>query len=291
MMLSAYPIIDAHQHFWDPATGDYPWMTGDAMAPLRQVFTPQDLFSKMEAEGVSACITVQCRHDMEETFEFLRFAAVEPRIAGVVGWVDLTSLHVVRDLAKLKAAPGGNRLVGIRHIAHDEADAGWLARPDVVHGIAAVFDADLSFDLLVRARELPAAIALVSQLPTGRFILDHMAKPVIQAQVEQNWANGISQLASKGNVWCKLSGLVTEVAATSFNASDFQPFVRHVLEQFGARRILYGSDWPVCLLRVEYAAVKAIAEDAISHLTLSERAGVMGLNAIDAYALNISSSA
>lgn len=280
-------IIDAHQHFWDPEAGEYAWMSGDDMAPLRRVFGPADLFEVMAHQGVGACITVQCRHDLDETFEFLRQAQADPRIVGVVGWVDLTSSDVSRDLARLQASPGGGRLIGIRHLTHNESDADWLTRPDVMRGIAAVFAAGLAFDLLVRTRELAAAITLVSNFPQGRFILDHMAKPAIGSQVDSSWAEGIKKIASYPQVWCKLSGLVTEVVTSTRTSATFLPYIAHVLSHFGASRVIYGSDWPVCLLRASYADVLGVAKQAIAQLTnsKSDRAAIFGLNAVAAYAL------
>jgi len=239
----------------------------------------------MQAQGIDACITVQCRRDTDETMEFLQFAAQNAQIAGVVGWIDLTSEHAAADISSLKAAPGGSKLVRIRHIEFEDPD--WLLRPEVLRGIAAVVHSGLTFDLLVRTRELPAAAALVARFPSGRFVLDHMAKPAIRQEVDEDWAEGIAKLASHANVWCKLSGLVTETATEKWSPDDFLPFIDHTFACFGAKRMLFGSDWPVCLLRADYAQVQAVAGNGISGLTKQEQYGVMGLNALAAYAIDL----
>mgnify|MGYP006275012711 CR=1 FL=1 len=277
--------IDAHQHFWDPSRASYPWMEAPALAPIRRPFAPADLRPLLDAEGIEGCVFVQCRHDEEETAEQLAATLANPWIAGVVGWVDLEAPDVDARIARLRALPGGARLVGIRHIVHDEPDAGWLARPAVIGGLRRVAAAGLAYDLLVRARELPAAIAAVRAVPECRFVLDHAAKPPIARGWDPEWAERVATLARAPNVACKLSGLVTEASWASWTQGDLAPACRHVIDAFGPARLIYGSDWPVCLLAAPYARVKEAFERAIAGVSADERAAMLGGNAIAAYRL------
>ena len=206
-------------------------------------------------------------------------------MVGVVGWVDLTDPAVADRLAELQAGPAGNRLVGIRHPAHDEPDPAWLARPDVGRGIAAVGAAGLAYDLLVRARELPAALTVVQARPEVPFVVDHLAKPEIATGGWEPWASRLRAIAANDNVSCKLSGLVTEATWDDWTVDQFRPYADLVLEAFGPDRILFGSDWPVCLLAASYQRVAAAAQDLIATLSPHERAAVLGGTAGRVYAL------
>lgn len=269
------PVIDAHHHFWDPGRADYPWMAAPDFAPLRRPFGPADLAPLLAAHGVDATIVVQCRSSVAETEEMLAAAAAHPFIAGVVGWVDLTASDVGATLDRLKAPA----LVGIRHQVHNEVDADWLSRPDVRRGLGAVFARDLAFDLLVRTRELPAAIAAARALPQGRFILDHLAKPPIATGFDTVWAERLAGLAACPNVWCKISGLVTEADWQDWDIDRLRPVVEHAATVFGPKRLIFGSDWPVCLLAAEYGAVKQVADALLPP-------AAFGANAIAAYRLS-----
>ncbi|MCZ8036364.1 MAG: amidohydrolase family protein [Novosphingobium sp.] len=280
-------VIDAHQHFWDPTRASYPWMEATELAPIRRTFTPTDLRPLLDAAGIDGCLFVQCRHDEAETEEQLAATLTDPWILGVVGWVDLEAVDVTERIARLRSMPGGNRLVGIRHIVHDELDAAWLERPAVIRGLRAVAAAGLTYDLLVRARELPAAIAAVRAVPEGRFVLDHAAKPPIARGWDPAWAALITELANEPNVFCKLSGLVTEAHWTSWRFADLESACRLAIEAFGSARLLYGSDWPVCLLAAPYEVVKATFDRAVTGLSQTERAAVLGGNAIAAYKLDV----
>ena len=194
---------------------------------------------------------------------------------GMIGeMLQRTAADVGARLDRLMAP----KLVGIRHQVHDEADPAWLSRPDVRRGLAAVFARDLAFDLLVRTRELPAAIAAAQALPQGRFILDHAAKPPIAAGFDDTWAERLAALADCPNVWCKISGLVTEADWHDCDVDRLRPFVDHAVRMFGPRRLIFGSDWPVCLLAAEYGAVKAAAEVLLPR-------DAFGANAVAAYRL------
>jgi L-fuconolactonase len=276
--------VDAHHHLWDPATADYPWLTDD-LAVIRRRFTPDDLAPELAAGGVEATVLVQTRSSHDETAGFLALAAKTPFIRGVVGWVELTGPTVPEEIAALRAGPGGDRLVGIRHQVHDEPDAEWLLREEVVRGIRAVGAAGLAYDLLLRPRELPAALELARRLPDVRFVIDHLAKPPIAAGALEPWRARIAAFAGLEHVACKVSGLVTEADWSSWTPADLQPFVDHAIDVFGPGRLLFGSDWPVCLLAATYADVLGAARTTLDGLSDSEQAAVMGANALRIYGL------
>ena len=277
------PVIDAHHHFWEPARFDYPWMQGPAMAPLRRPFGPADLAPLIAANGIDATIVVQCCSSVEETESLLDIAEQTPFVVGVVGWVDLTDRAVEATLDRLASRP---KLVGIRHQVHDEADPGWLLRPDVQRGLTAVFRHGLAYDLLVRTRELGPAIDVARLFPQGRFVLDHAAKPDIASGVAEAWQTGIARLAMQPNVWCKLSGLVTEADWRAWTADALLPAVRHVWNAFGEDRLIFGSDWPICLLAADYARVKRAAATCLRALGAND-SRIWGANAIAAYRLKL----
>ncbi len=212
-------------------------------------------------------------------------------IAGVVGWVDLTESGVAAQIAALRSVPGGEKLVGIRHQVHDEADPEWLMRADVAAGLEAVSREGLVYDLLVRARELPAAFHVVCAFPELRFVIDHLAKPPVGTGEEcQAWFRWMSRLADLANVSVKVSGLVTEADWTGWKPSDFQPYVQAAIELFGAERLLFGSDWPVSLLAAQYQQVLDLADELLASLSDAERRLVFGENALRVYGLGQASS-
>lgn len=280
-------IIDAHQHFWDPARADYPWMAADELAPIRRAFGPADLAPLLKANGVDASIVVQCRSSLEETEEFLAIAHATPSVIGVVGWADLTDGALSDTLARLRGLPGGDKLVGIRHQVHDEADPDWLLREDVQRGLTAVFAHDLTYDFLVRTRELPAAIATAQAFPQARFVLDHAAKPPIADGGSAEWSGHIEALGTCGNVWCKISGLATEAVWNDWDAERLFPFVAHAASCFGEDRLIFGSDWPVCLLAGSYGEIKNALEACLVKLGPQVRDKAFGVNAARAYRLTV----
>jgi L-fuconolactonase len=276
--------VDSHHHFWDPARAEYPWMTAE-LAPIRRAFGPGDLRPLLAAAGIERSILIQTRSSLDETAEFLHIAHAERFVAGVVGWVDLTSPDVADQIARLKGLPGGNKLVAVRHQVHDEPDPDWLGRTDVRRGLRAVADADLAYDLLVRARELPAALDVARSLSDARFVLDHIAKPPIAAARLEPWTGRLRPFAELQNVSCKVSGMVTEADWATWKTADLQPYVDVVLDTFGTGRILFGSDWPVCLLAATYDRVVVTARELLAGLSGPERAGAFGDNAVEVYRL------
>ena len=284
----ALTIVDAHHHFWDPARADYPWLT-DELATIRRAFGPEDLAPLLAANGIDGTVLVQTRSSLEETREFLATAASTPFVRGVVGWVDLADPAVEDTIAELRDGPGGDRLVGIRHQVHDEEDPEWLLRDEVRRGIQAVGRAGLVYDLLVRARELPAAREVVSSSPDVRFVVDHFAKPPIRDGALRPWADEVDGFASRPNAWWKLSGLVTEAEWTAWRPSDLRPFVEHILTNIGPDRVIFGSDWPVCLLAAGYDRVVDTARMLLVDFGASaaELEAVFGGNAVAAYRLAI----
>ena len=274
-------IVDAHHHFLDPARADYPWLT-DELAAIRRAFGPDDLAPLLDAAGIDATVLVQ---------EFLAIADGSPFVRGVVGWVDLRDAGVDETIAGLRRGPGGDRLVAVRHQVHDEPDPDWLGRDDVRRGIAAMGRAGLAYDLLVRARELPAARRLVAALPDVRFVIDHLAKPAIRNGSDPGWSAAVGGFRDVPNVWWKLSGLVTEADWQDWRPADLQPFADRVLQVAGPDRLLFGSDWPVCLLAAPYDVVVATARTLIESLSPAERAAVLGETAVAVYGLGVDPSA
>jgi L-fuconolactonase len=278
-------IIDAHQHFWDPGRAEYPWLT-DEWAPIRRRFGPEDLRPLLAQCGVDRTVLVQTRSSLEETREFLDVAARTPFIAGVVGWVDLTEDRVVERIAELKAEAGGEKLVGIRHQVHDEEDPAWLLRADVQRGMTDVGQTGLAFDFLVRPRELPAAHETVCRHPEMRFVIDHLAKPPIRQGREPTWDAWMPRITGLPNVYCKLSGLVTEADWGGWTAEHLRPYVERVLAWIGADRLVFGSDWPICLVAASYARVFEVTQELVRGLPPTQQAAMFGGNAAVAYGLS-----
>ena len=278
--------IDAHQHFWPQPTPElYPWMT-DAQAPLRRSFGPDDLRPLLQARQIDWSVLVQTRSSLEETREFLAIADQTDFVAGVVGWVDLRAPNVGDVLAELKASPTGRWLVGIRHQVHDEADRDWLLRADVQHGLRAVQAAGLAYDLLLKPRELPAALRVARAFPDLRLVIDHIAKPEIARGVLEPWARDMVPFADLPHVSCKLSGMVTEASWQSWTPADLQPYIERVVGWFGEDRLIYGSDWPVSTLAAPYAAVHDALVEVLGNLGVSAeaQAKIFGENARQFYA-------
>ncbi|MCA3458158.1 MAG: amidohydrolase family protein [Rhodobacter sp.] len=279
------PAIDAHHHFWDPDAGDYPWMVGP-VAPIRRVFTPEDLAPLLRPAGVMKTILVQTWSSFEESRAFLELASRTEFIAGVVAWVDLTSVDVQSHLDALLSAAGGKWLVGIRHQVHDEADPLWLCRPQVRRGLQAVADRGLTYDLLIRPREMAAALETAGALPDLRFVIDHIAKPEIAKSGFDVWAERMRPFGAQPNVWCKLSGMVTEADWNTWTEGDITPYIAEVLRIFEPRRCLMGTDWPVCLLAANYQKTVMLVRNAIAHLPEPDQRAILWDAAAEVYRLD-----
>jgi L-fuconolactonase len=278
-------IIDAHHHVWDPGIRRHAWL--DGFPALNRRFGLSDFEQASAPEGITGSVLVQVLASAAETEEFLALAAGSDLVNGVVGWADLTSPAVSSEIARLRALPGGNRLVGVRHLVQDEPDPDWLRRSDVCRGLRAVGAAGLAYDLLVRPAQLPAALAATGDLADVTFVLDHGAKPAIASGCREPWASLIGGLAARPNVSCKVSGLVTE-AGPGWRPAQIVPYIDHLLDCFGPSRLIFGSDWPVCTLAASYAEVTAVARDALrARLGPAELDAVFAANATTAYRLEI----
>ena len=276
--------VDAHHHIWDLSVREQTWMVGPELDPIRRNFSIDDLAPQAAAAGVTATVLVQTVGLVDETVEFLEVAASNDLVAGVVGWVDLTDPDVASTLAGLLERPDGMYLKGIRHQVHDEPDANWLLHPDVQRGLSAVADAGLVYDLLTKPPHLAAAIETARAVPNLTFVVDHISKPVIGAPLDP-WATDLRTLAALPNVTCKLSGMVTEAPWDTWKPTDLQPYADVVLDAFGPDRVMFGSDWPVCLLAATYAQVVETAETLTAALTPTERDAVFTTTATRTYNL------
>lgn len=279
-------LVDAHHHLWDPARRDYPWMAGPA-EPLRRRYDLADLRAETTAAGVERTVLVQTVSDLGETAEFCAAAGEsDGLVEGVVGWLDLTAADLADRIDEVRERSGGTRLVGVRHQVHDEPDPDWLARPDVVRGLGVLAARGLVYDLLVRPRELPAALHAVTAVEELAFVVDHGAKPEIAAGVLEPWRERLAALAARPNVTCKVSGLVTEADWARWSVADLQPYVDALVTLFGPDRLMWGSDWPVCTLAASYADVLAAARTCLSGLSADELAAVFGGTATRVYGLS-----
>ncbi len=274
-------IIDAHHHLWKYNTSDYGWMD-DSMDVLKRDYLPVDFEEEIWKAGISGTVVVQARQKLEETSWLLDLADKNPFIMGVVGWVDLRS----PDLGiQLKQFSSHSRFVGVRHVIHDESDDDFMLRPAFVKGIEALQHYNLAFDLLLFPKHIERAIELVSMFPDQKFVLNHISKPFIKSGILQPWKDDIRSLAAQPNVWCKISGMVTEADRRSWKYKNFVPYMEVIVEAFGTDRIMLGSDWPVCRLAGEYNEVMGIPLDFFNNLNETEKENIYSQNAIDCYQL------
>ena len=275
-------VVDSHHHIWDPAKRPHEWLL--ALPSLNRPFGLSQLEQVATPLGVSATVLVQVLNDPAETEEFLALASASEVIAGVVGWVDLTDPGVGETLARLSELPGGDKLVGVRHLVPNEPDPDWLRRHEVRRGVRAVSASGGAFDLLVSTRELPAAVDLAEHLEGATLVVDHMAKPEIAASAWEPWNSLIGQLARSDSVFCKISGLVSQ-AGKHWDPTAVRPYVERVVELFGPNRLLFGSDWPVCTAVASYDQVLGLARDLITPLVGKETDAVFGGTARRIYKL------
>jgi L-fuconolactonase len=275
--------IDAHQHFWIYRREEYVWID-ESMSALRRDFLPKDLAPELEGNDFDGSVAVQACHSVEETRWLLELARASDKVLGVVGWVDLCSPHV---RSELKSLTESSKLVGIRHVVQSEPDDRFLLRPDFLRGISALEEFDLAYDILIYAKHLPVAAEFVRKFPRQRFTLDHMAKPPIKAGEIAGWADGIRRLAEFPNVFCKISGLVTEADWRHWNPEQVVPYIDVAFEAFGPTRLMIGSDWPVCLVAGSYSQVMNVVKEYIKSMPQPTRDAVLGGNAQRSWRLNV----
>ena len=266
--------IDSHQHFWQYDPAQHVWMTDD-MAVLRRDFLPDELSPLLQSAGFDGTIAVQARQIREETDWLLELADRYDFIQGVVGWVDLRAGDVRRQLQRYT---GRTKLKGMRHIVHDEPDVEFILRPEFRRGIAALGEFGLTYDLLLRPAHVPVVLELVREFPRQPFVVDHIAKPLIQDRIFAPWQQDLEALAQFENVYCKLSGMVTETRWREWQSDDFSAYLEIVLGAFGPDRVMIGSDWPVCTLSGDYRPVMAVVLRYIQRFPPETQKKVLGGN-------------
>jgi L-fuconolactonase len=273
--------IDAHQHYWDVTRLEYPWMPpGDSI--LRRNYLPHDLAPVLERHGFEGTVLVQANVVIEETWWLLDLASQRETILGVVGWVDLTDPDLGHVLDRCQKHP---KFKGVRHIVHDEPDVRWLLRDDVVRGLKELARREIPYDLLLRPPHLPLIPQLAERVPGLPMVIDHIAKPLIAEHVMEPWARDMEAVAKIPGMHCKLSGMITEADHNNWSADDLRPYVQHVLNLFGPDRLMFGSDWPVCLLAGSWKQVLAAFTQACSAMPNAEREKILGETAQKFYRL------
>ncbi|RZL18903.1 MAG: amidohydrolase [Pedobacter sp.] len=274
--------IDSHQHFWKYEESMSDWITPD-MAVIRRDFMPEDLAPILKESGIDGCVVVQVNQSEEENLFQLNNANSNEFIKGVVGWVDLQAADVSEQLEELSHY---TKLKGFRHILQGEQDRALMLKPAFLKGIKALAKHDFTYDILIYPDQLMYVPELVSQFPDQRFVIDHIAKPDIKAGNMVDWSAGIKALQTFDNLFCKVSGMVTEANWTDWKAEDFDPYLDVIFETFGSKRLMFGSDWPVCLTAGEYKDVASIAGNYVDKLTTNEQSLFWGGSAMEFYNLN-----
>ncbi len=273
--------VDAHHHLWRYSAAEYGWID-ESMSALRRDFLPDDLVGVMASAGVDGAVTVQARQTMEETRWLLQLADECAAIRGVVGWAPIAGeefpgvMEQFADRVKLK---------GLRHVIQGEKDENYILREDFNAGIRAMLGSGLVYDILIYERHLPQTIEFVDRHPGQVFVLDHVAKPMIREGLLEPWATRMQELARRENVWCKVSGMVTEADWTSWTPEGLRPYLDVVVEAFGVERLMVGSDWPVCLVASEYGRWFEVLREYFGGFSESERDAVFGGTAIEVYQL------
>jgi len=274
-------VIDSHHHFWHYSAQEYGWIS-DAMGVLRRDFLPPDLEPQIRPLGIEGVVSVQARQSVRETSWLLELAEQNTFIKGVVGWVPLVSPEVSRDLERFL---GRVKLKAVRHVLQDEPDDNYMLRPDFDRGIGLLKTFGLRYDILIFERHLKQAITLVDRHPDLTFILDHVAKPRIRENILSPWRENMIDLARRPNVYCKLSAMATEADHTHWTDDQLRPYMDVALHAFQPHRLMFGSDWPVCLLATPYRRWFETVTQFIAPLSPAERKWIMGETAIQAYGL------
>lgn len=276
-------VIDAHQHVWDPGHVSYPWLTSES-GILRRTYSIEELMPELDACGVEATVLVQAADSVEDTRWMQRVADDQPRVAGIVGWVPLDDPTRAAEL--LDDYASDPRIVGIRHLIHDEPDEDWLLRPAVQDGLALLAERGLTFDIVaVSERHLHHVSTIASAHPSLRLVIDHLGKPPIAGWEWKPWADALAAAAEHPNVYAKVSGLNT-AAASGWTACDLAPYVNHAFDVFGAERLMYGGDWPVTLLAGDYRSVWQATAELLAKRSEAERAAVLGGTAATFYRID-----
>ena len=274
-------IIDSHQHFWNYEPEKHLWID-DEMSVIRRDFLSDDLQKVFAENGVDACVAVQADQTTEETNFLISIAENNNFIKGVVGWVNLRSESIEEDLLKYKKY---DVVKGFRHVVQAEQDHNFMLRPEFLRGIELLGKYDLCYDILIFPHQLGAALELVKKFPNQKFVIDHIAKPYIKDGFFEGWAVMMREIAKHQNVYCKISGMITEAGYKTWTTEQVHPYMKLVLESFGAGRVMYGSDWPVCLVAGNYSMVKSLVTDFISDLSQEQQNAIMGGNAAKFYNL------
>ena len=272
-------MIDSHQHFWQVGRFEYPWMTSD-LGVLYRDYLPDELAPILSRNGVEKTVLVQASNSVAESRWLLNLAEENRFIAGVVGWVDLMSVEIDAQLDELTAH---SKFKGVRHLVESEPDDDWIAQPAVLSGLRRLSTYGLSYDLLVHTRHLKYVPQVAESCPELALVIDHVAKPPIAKNEIKEWSQGLKPLASYPNVHCKLSGLVTEANWTSWQTDDLRPFVEFALESFGVERLMFGSDYPVCLLASTYDRVLESFQEILKSLGDADREKIFSENAARVY--------
>lgn len=266
-------MIDSHQHFWDLGQFDFGWLDAEPMAPIRRCFLPEDLEPALREVGVERTVFVQTQHDVAENRWVLDLAEKHAFIAGVVGWVDLASPRCEEQLLEFRDHP---KFVGVRHITQDEPDDDFIVRDAVLGGLAVLQKHSVPFDLLFYVKHLHHAVTLGRMFPDLPMVIDHLSKPPIKAGRIDDWKPSFVAAAQCRNIHCKLSGMITEADWTSWKPADLEPYVQIALDAFGPDRLMFGSDWPVCLLAGSYRQVYDALREALGPISAAERANIFG---------------
>ncbi len=273
--------IDSHHHLWEFSALDYSWIS-ESMGVLRHNFLPPDLYKEMTAAGVNSSIAVQARQTLEETHWLLNLAEQNDFIKAVVGWAPLTDPTVCAFLEQLASHP---KLRAVRHVIQDEPDDNYILRADFNRGIKELARHKLTYDILIFQRHLPQTIRFVDQHPNQKFVVDHIAKPRVKNSSLSPWREQITELAKRPNVYCKISGLATEADYNHWTEDQLRPYIHTVLDAFTPKRVMFGSDWPVCLLAVSYQRWVAIAEKMLAAFSVVEQQRFWAETATEAYNL------
>jgi len=274
-------VIDSHQHFWKYEPVKHSWIDDD-MSVIRRNFSPSDLAKVYQENGIDGCVAVQADQTLEETDFLIDLASINNFIKGIVGWVDLRAENIENVLEKYST----DKIVkGFRHVVQGEADHNFLLRPNFSRGISLLEKHNFTYDILVFPHQLGSVLEFVKKFPHQKFVIDHIAKPYIKDGYFEGWATMMTAIGKHENVSCKMSGMVTEADFNTWTPEQIHPYMDTALEAFGSKRILFGSDWPVCLVAGNYSKIKKLTTDFISQLSKIEQNSIMGNNAIEFYNL------